>query len=1279
MARNFIRSSIYQVWLTLALLVILFALYIAVGRQFMPVVGHYREDIQRFISTQWGVRADVGKLHGSWVGYEPTLQLENLQLFFPGNTSEVPAITIDRLDLTLDSLRSIVKRNVVFSNVVFAGLRFQLDQTAEGWRLPGVVMANPAAGETSGPEGPVRWLLSQARAEVTDTHVQLRPRNDAPIDITDVELQIFNHGSQHRAEGGIKISGELGNIAMRLRSEAHGDPFDTEDFYADFHLAISDARLVKPLFREQLPILHIASLEGSAEFWGYWRGGRLDYLLGDVSLPNSTWVAGGDRLNIPIRNGEGRLVWRATGPGRWSAEIGDMRFAWGAHQSHISKIRVASQPDDRSLHISFDRLALGPFNRLLLGTNVLPERLAGILRDLAPTGDLENIQIQHWLEPDAQPRFQIRANLNEVGLSAWGQAPSLSRISGYLQANERRGYLDLDTTDTLLTFPELFNEGWQLAHARGRIGWSIDLPQIQVRSGLLDLAPPGAQLKGRFNLLLPQDERDFEMSLALGIPQADGKFTPTFLPTRIMGAGATEWLQRAVRAGQVQSGAYIYHGALQNRTEHKFSSVMFFDVKAGQLRFLPDWPDITGVDALVIGDARGYQARVTQGRLLDSQLASADVNFPHARSGTPVVRIKAAVRHTLPGVMRLLRDTPLREVTPALLDSWTVAGSAPTDLRLRIGLGNEVDVNADARVRLEQAMIEMPQGPKPLRFDRIGGQVRWSSNKGLSSEKLTTRFLDADSRVSIVTEAENGAPETRVQLESEVSIPRLQQLVDSPILTFASGTLPYQAELQVPYDGRLPVLEIHSSLRGVAIDMPPPLHKNADETLPTSYRMQFGEVDDRLYLHMRGLLRGRIYQKDGVISRGILRFGDDELQEMPVAGLMIGGRLERLDFSQWQSFLPVLNKRMAGAVEGGSTSALVRNMEFRFGELLLFGYSMPDSHVQMTRQPRHWNLDLRNELISLNAELPHDERAPLDLHLRYLHLPQTEQKTEGDPLQDIDPRDIPSLNVQVDDFKLGAQDLGNWSFQSRPTATGLSATAITGRMRATDFSQGALLWNLEDGAHTTQTNLVARAGDMADVLKAWGFEPTLDSKKARFSGRMNWPASPAGFALPEAEGRLSVKIEDGRFIEASGAGILRVFGILNINNIARRLRLDFSDLFKKGLSYDKIDGDYQLTGGVLRSVGSLDVLGPSNKFYISGDVNLVNETLDQKMVLTVPLTSNLPFAALIVGAPYLAGAIFLTEKLLGDRLERFASAQYSIRGPWANPEVKLEKMFADKD
>ena len=62
---------------------------------------------------------------------------------------------------------------------------------------------------------------------------------------------------------------------------------------------------------------------------------------------------------------------------------------------------------------------------------------------------------------------------------------------------------------------------------------------------------------------------------------------------------------------------------------------------------------------------------------------------------------------------------------------------------------------------------------------------------------------------------------------------------------------------------------------------------------------------------------------------------------------------------------------------------------------------------------------------------------------------------------------------------------------------------------------------------------------------------------------------------PSAEGSVIFDIDRGRFIQIDAAGApMRVLGLLNFSALARRLRFDFSDVYKRGLVFDEIEGGF---------------------------------------------------------------------------------------------------------
>lgn len=159
-------------------------------------------------------------------------------------------------------------------------------------------------------------------------------------------------------------------------------------------------------------------------------------------------------------------------------------------------------------------------------------------------------------------------------------------------------------------------------------------------------------------------------------------------------------------------------------------------------------------------------------------------------------------------------------------------------------------------------------------------------------------------------------------------------------------------------------------------------------------------------------------------------------------------------------------------------------------------------------------------------------------------------------------------------------------------------------------------------------------------------------------------------------GKLSVYMKDGRFIEAGDAGSLSAFGLLNFSAIGRRLRLDFSDVYESGFHFDSVKGRTNINNGIVKVIDTLEIDGPSAKFAASGTVDLNTKELNQELSATFPVTSTLPLMAIIAGfAPPVAASLFVGERLVGEEIEKFTSATYKLTGTWDAPNLNLMKRF----
>lgn len=297
----------------------------------------------------------------------------------------------------------------------------------------------------------------------------------------------------------------------------------------------------------------------------------------------------------------------------------------------------------------------------------------------------------------------------------------------------------------------------------------------------------------------------------------------------------------------------------------------------------------------------------------------------------------------------------------------------------------------------------------------------------------------------------------------------------------------------------------------------------------------------------------------------------------------------------------------------------------------------------------------------------------------------------------LDPRSMPLANIAVKSLSLDGNNYGNWSLQLRPSDTGVLIDNIRGSIRGvtiggvnsggvnsgdvhsgrTDGQGAQIFWNYTPQGVQTRFVGTLTAGDIGAVLREWQKPDTIESTRAQYQADLFWPGSPQDFSVVELGGEMSIHMENGRFKrEASaGDGILRLLSILNFDSLARRMRLDFSDLYKSGLAYDEINGKVRFNQGSLVFEDPLLVRTPSSGLQMAGTINLRDETINTRLVATLPVAGNLTFfAALATGLPAAAG-VYLVSKLFKKQVDQATSISYTINGSWDEPQMRFDRLF----
>jgi uncharacterized protein YhdP len=191
--------------------------------------------------------------------------------------------------------------------------------------------------------------------------------------------------------------------------------------------------------------------------------------------------------------------------------------------------------------------------------------------------------------------------------------------------------------------------------------------------------------------------------------------------------------------------------------------------------------------------------------------------------------------------------------------------------------------------------------------------------------------------------------------------------------------------------------------------------------------------------------------------------------------------------------------------------------------------------------------------------------------------------------------------------------------------------------------------------------------DGAALLERLGYGRVLQGGKGQVSGEIGWLGSPW---LPEAtslDGEVELAIAAGQFLQVD-AGAAKLFSLLSLQSLPRRLTLDFRDVFLEGFAFDHLGGNLHFAHGIAQT-NNLRVRGVQAAVLAEGSADLSRQTQDLNVVVVPEInagTASLAYAAI---HPAIGLGTFFAQWLLRRPLQEAGTRQYHISGSWDEPRI----------
>ena len=1244
----------------LALLAILVvALRLALGQ-----VDSLRDNLETLLSARFNAEVSVAELRAEVNRLDPSAELHHLRIA-SRDGRDLPLLEVEHAELRLASAASLRDWVPVVEDARIRQVTVHLYQTPERtWHWPEPAELPPEFQPTArfDLERLDFWVGALLRQRVEAEQVRLVLHGlDRQVVLEAPSLLMTGDRRRTHVEGWLHVEGQE-NIALEAALEVQPGRRGLADFSAALQARMDVASLVElaEVLSRNDPV-RLEAAEGKAELWGRWHEGALQDARLDLDV--AQFVVSNASATLALDDIRARGQWLRDGPDGWQAWLSrepladDDAMRGPAIPEHW---HLRGEGRDWWLNTSgFELDALAAWRNRV----PLPEGLVRVLDSLDPQGRISGFGVGR-----RNGSWQARGALHEVAVSAWQNAPGGGPIDAWVEAEDLHGKVTfVGDLDTRLDFPRLFREPMQLTAARGVVNWDYRGERVHVDGQDLEALWRGAQVQGGFDLALGGAEPG-ELGLELAFRDIDAVTTPLsdWLPVGVFGDGLNEWLELGA-AGRVTAGTLDLRLPLREGIEpDDIELELALELVDGHLPFAEGWPALDDVSGRLAMDGMRLEAWVEHAESLGLVAQEGRVSL-----ADQMLDVVGELAGSSEAVLDYLAALPFFD-----LDSSDFSGSGALagELALALPLDDPEALRLDIEANVDvPALVYLPLD---IRMHSVNGALayRQRDDQGGVDGVLGARVFGGPLRAEFDTREQGVDFSGRALASGLLSWAGLDAA--APIL---DGVFPYTARLDLAEGATR--LRFDSDLSGLAIRLPAPFGKAAvgSASLFVDADLENGVIEGELAERLR--LRWREWGTGGQ--------GQAWLEQWPAApgwpdgsGWEIEWRTPRLDTDAWAEALGGLGVDDLELGDAGPDALRVARfatpcldvMQRCLGSLYVSAYPWSGDD---------WRLDADGSLFEGRVDYRPAAGGELDIALVRLNLDALmPEEAEAEGLLDEiavapSPAAFPDWIGELPDGRLRVASLlregksfgpltARW--RASPGSLQVAPLGLTlGRVSA----RGEIDWEATGDASLTRARLALDGGDLGTALERLDQPIAISNSTTRVRSQLAWPGAPWQFGLDRSRGSLDIDLRDGRFryLDSPSA---RLVGLLNFDNLLRRLRLDFSDVTGQGTAFDSVIGNATLYGGILETRGPVVVEAPATRFTLDGQVDLARRELDQRLGVTVPVSQNLPLAAVAAGAPVVGGALFIAHRLFGGAIDRATQIHYRVRGPWTSPQISLE-------
>ncbi len=1241
---------------TAAGVVILLAIAVGLFRLFLPRLPEYQENIKGWASAAIGMEVEFSGMDARWGLSGPELLFHDTELIRVSGETRVVAAEEVRVGIALTRL--LVEGVRVVDRVVVRGASVEVRQLEDGrWWIQGA-----PAEELLGSNGSRDAVESDVEVIGEDIEIIfLQPGDERPRFFAIPRVTVSVDRNRVALDAAVRLPEDLGRQLGISATQLLTLPTDERRW--DIVAEADDIDLAGWSKLQRKSDRQVLSGSGDADFSIAYANGRVRHASANVDF------AGISLEQDEVFDLRGRFEVDIASDG-WLVAAEKFQMSTPDHQWPEASLRAEVNTDDAGKIVLMDVRAsyLDLQDASLLLPLLGPDRQQ-LLSKYEPSGRVRELVATVSDIDSESPRFDIAAELDAVGVAAVDKRPGVRGFTGVLRANRLGGRIEIRSSDMVVDMPEYLSAPIDIDSAEGTVIWRSSDARTTVLSDSIRIRNKVFESQSNVQLIIHAGDASPEIDLDGTWSITDISAAKQYIPQKILKPKLYNWFQAALVKGSIPRGTATLKGPLDkfpfDNDEGRF--LVQASVRNLTFQYAPRWPATERADMeIVLEKMRLYSVR-NRSFSAGNQTVDAEIEIADLRN--PVLTIDAFSTGTLETIRAFSMQSPIADVFGGQLDRVAVSGDASFTLDLMVPLKNPKGFEFTSRVRSNNGVLAIAGFPAQL-TDLIG-EVTIARND-ISTKSLGARFLGQPIVVDLTTSQD---PQFSIVASTNgfVTAGAIVEELGVPLDGLISGGTDYETRILFPRGKQTTpsplTIQIETDLEGLGLALPEPLGKADAVAMKTSGDIRFmpgGQVIESAGFADNGVAWKIAFNRpedSWDLDRGVVTMGGDTEEPPGTRGLHIRGATSTVRVDDW------LSLSRSGDREVG-TANRIRSIDLLVDDLYVAGQHLRGHHVRVDRSARDWLVQLDGDDIVGSVFVPYDfgSKRAMVLRMDRLHLPGDDESADEPSL--LDPRKLPPISLTSDDFALGDRHLGAVEVLVERVENGLEAKTIKTKDESFEIV-GAGKWIADPsdplGSRTSATATLTST-DVMQTMTRLNFTPGIVSDQMSATIDLSWSGGPRADFLDVLDGEVQVRFGNGQLEEVDpGAG--RMFGLMSIVALPRRLSLDFRDVFNKGFGFDKIAGTFRIVDGESYTC-DLSLQGPAADIGIVGRVSLPNRDYDQVAVISANVGNTLPIVGAMVGGPPAAAALLIFSQIFKKPLQEVGQVYYGISGSWEEPIVE---------